>query len=141
MLSFLYAVQGNLRELQQKHNRFHLPGMKGKAHMPIYNKLVRDLIPDIILESGKEPITSILTDEEYVAALRNKLDEEIREYLSAANDNDALEELADILEIVGTLATVHGSSLDDVLLIKTEKNRARGGFEKKTFIIEVKDES
>lgn len=109
--------------------------------MPIYNKLVRDFIPDIIRKSGKKPITSTLTDDEYVAALRTKLDEEVREYLDATYHNDALEELADILELVSALSAVHGSSYENVLSIQADKNRARGGFEEKIFLIEVKDES
>ena len=42
-----------------------------------YNKLVRDLIPEIIEESGKECRTRILSDEEYLGMLDLKLDEEL----------------------------------------------------------------
>lgn len=31
----------------------------------VYNKLVRDNIPDICKANGEEPFTRILTDEEY----------------------------------------------------------------------------
>ena len=46
----------------------------------IYNKLVRDLIPDIIEESGNECRTRILSEEEYLKMLDAKLDEELAEY-------------------------------------------------------------
>ena len=39
----------------------------------IYNKLVRDSIPDIIEESGNECRTRILSDEEYLKMLDNSL--------------------------------------------------------------------
>lgn len=34
--------------------------------MPVYNKLVRDRIPQVIRSSGKECRTRILNEEEYV---------------------------------------------------------------------------
>ena len=37
-----------------------------------YNKLVRDKIPEIIKINGEEPITRILTEEEYKKALEKK---------------------------------------------------------------------
>ena len=45
-----------------------------------YNKLVRDLIPDIIENSGKQCRTRILSDDEYLEKLDAKLDEELEEY-------------------------------------------------------------
>ena len=38
----------------------------------IYNKLVRDKIPDIIKNNGEEPITRILNYEEYKKELEKK---------------------------------------------------------------------
>lgn len=44
----------------------------------IYNKLVRDNIPNIIKEKGETPITRILNDNEYKKELENKLYEEYK---------------------------------------------------------------
>ncbi len=71
--------------------------------MPLYNKLVRDLIPQVIEKSGKQFTTRILEDEEYIMELRKKLQEEVQEYLEADNDKDSLEELADLMELIHTL--------------------------------------
>ena len=81
--------------------------------MPIHNKLVRDKIPQIIKNDGKTPITKILNDDDYIAELRKKSEEELQEYLSAATNEAALEELADLLEVIHALAKVHGSSIED----------------------------
>lgn len=107
--------------------------------MPIYNKLVRDRIPEIIAASGKKFTTSVLTEEAYRAKLREKLQEEINEYLAANADNECLEELADVLEVVYALAAVHGATsrgLEELRLAKAEK---RGGFEQKLYLHEVED--
>jgi predicted house-cleaning noncanonical NTP pyrophosphatase (MazG superfamily) len=41
--------------------------------MPVYNKLVRDRIPEIIRESGKESACTTLDQEGYIAELKKKL--------------------------------------------------------------------
>ena len=46
--------------------------------MPIYNKLVRDKIPQIIKASGKSPTTKILNEKEYITELRKKSQEELQ---------------------------------------------------------------
>ena len=64
--------------------------------MKRFDKLVRDKIPQIIEASGKTPITRILDREEYMTCLETKLDEEVCEF----HESKAMEELADILEVV-----------------------------------------
>ncbi len=107
--------------------------------MPIYNKLIRDRIPEIIAESGKRYTISVLPDEEYMGKLREKCQEELNEYNRAQSDQECLEELADLLEVVYALARVHGASPRDLEEIRRVKAKKRGGFERKLFLHEVED--
>ncbi len=45
--------------------------------MPVYNKLVRDRIPEIIEKTGKRFTTRILSEKEYIEELRKKSYEEL----------------------------------------------------------------
>lgn len=108
--------------------------------MPIYNKLVRDRIPEIIAHSGKKYSTQILEKQDYIRELKKKSYEELEEYMNAANDSDAIEELADILEILHAFAECHGVSIEEVEQIRKQKADKRGGFKEKIFLIEVEDE-
>lgn len=108
--------------------------------MPVYNKLVRDLIRQMIDQTGKQHTTRILDDSEYIEALRTKLNEEQQEYLEADNDQDSLEELADVLELIHALAKTHGSTIEQVEEIRKQKAEKRGGFNDKVFLIEVEDD-
>ena len=62
----------------------------------IYNKLVRDNIPNIVAKSGKRCKYQILSHAEYLFALDKKLQEELEEY----QDSRSIEELADLVEVV-----------------------------------------
>ena len=75
-----------------------------KQDQPGAEKLVRDKIPQIIRETGAEPLVRVADEAEYVQLLRRKLLEEVGEFL----DSGATEELADILEVVLALASQHG---------------------------------
>lgn len=101
----------------------------------IYNKLVRDLIPDIIAESRKECRTRILSDEEYLKMLDLKLDEELAEYHQDQN----IEELADLLELIRAAAIARGYTLEELEAARAEKAKKCGGFEKKIFLIDVSE--
>ncbi|HLR72340.1 MAG TPA: nucleoside triphosphate pyrophosphohydrolase [Pseudogracilibacillus sp.] len=108
--------------------------------MPIHNKLVRDKIPEIIAATGKEFTTKILGDKDYVEELKKKLTEELNEYLETTTDEDALEELADVLELIHALVKVHGKDMATLEQIREDKAEKRGGFADKIFLIEVEDE-
>ena len=105
----------------------------------VYNKLVRDNIPNIIKEKGETPITRILDDDTYKIELEKKLYEEYNEVLEASGDN-RVEELADMLEIIRALAKLENKSLQDVIDIADNKNIKRGAFEKKIFLEKVLEE-
>jgi len=108
--------------------------------LPIYNKLVRDRIPEIIENSGEKFSTRILGNEEYITELQKKAYEELEEYIGTETLEDAIEELADLLEIVHSLAESHGSSIQEVEKVRKQKAAKRGGFKDKIFLIEVEDE-
>ena len=97
----------------------------------IYNKLVRDKIPQIIREQGEVPNYRILDQEEYINCLEQKLDEEFGEY---HRDRNA-EELADILEVLFALADSLGCSREELMEIYQRKHDARGGFTDRIFLI------
>jgi predicted house-cleaning noncanonical NTP pyrophosphatase (MazG superfamily) len=88
-------------------------------------KLVRDKIPEIIRASGLKPLVRTANGEEYRNLLRAKLTEEVQEFLDS--DENA-EELADILEVVLTLAREAGISQQQLEVIRVTKAAERGGF-------------
>ena len=99
-----------------------------------FNKLVRDNIPDIIANNGEESVTRILADEEYKVELYKKLLEEANEVISSKTSDETIEELADVLEILKSIAELNGKKLDDVVEIAKQKRLKRGGFEKRIFL-------
>ena len=103
----------------------------------IYNKLVRDNIPDIINGNGEIPITRILSQEEYKQELENKLYEEYQEVLNTTNSKDRIEELADMLEIMIALAKLEDKTLDDIVDVAKTKRLKRGGFNKRIYLEKV----
>lgn len=102
----------------------------------IYNKLVRDNIPEIIENNGETPITRILTDTEYKQELEKKLFEEYNEVLETCG-KDRIEELADMLEIIIALSKIEKSNLDEVIEVAKEKVKKRGAFDKKIYLEKV----
>ncbi len=98
--------------------------------MRIYNKLVRDNIPEIIRNSGETAHISFLDDASYLKELRKKLLEETNEFL----ESEEIVELADILEVIEALAKAKGSSLDEVMNLKIKKSIKNGSFDKKLFL-------
>ena len=65
-----------------------------------YRKLVRDRIPEIIEASGKICKTEVLSGEEYLKLVDEKLKEELSEYYAEYDPQKKLEELADLVEVI-----------------------------------------
>ena len=101
----------------------------------IYNKLVRDRIPEIIEASGKTCLTATLSDEAYLHMLDLKLCEELAEY----QESKSMEELADLIEVIAATAKARGYSWDQLMRTRNQKRDKRGGFEKKILLMEVSD--
>ena len=99
----------------------------------VYNKLVRDKIPEIITASGKTCEIEILSDEAYLQMLDKKLDEELAEYHKDQN----IEELADLLEVLYAVTKARGYSLEELYQVRDEKQKSRGGFDRKILLKSV----
>lgn len=102
----------------------------------IYNKLVRDNIPEIIELNGEKPVVSILDDIRFKEELEKKLYEEYKEVIESSG-TDRLEELADMIEVVKALAKLENKTLDEVIEIANIKRNKRGSFDKKIYLEKV----
>jgi len=98
------------------------------------NKLVRDKIPEIIKKKGAVPITHIASDEEYWKKLKEKLQEEIDEFMKDSNE----EELADILEVVYALCDYKKIDKKQLEMLRKKKAEERGGFKDKIILDETR---
>lgn len=103
--------------------------------MKIYNKLVRDKIPEIIENDNQTCVTRILNNEEYLKELNKKLQEEMNEYLESGD----LEEIADLQEVVLAILDAKNCSHEEFENIRISKVNKRGAFKKKIFLETVED--
>lgn len=96
-----------------------------------YNKLVRDKIPEIIIKKGENPLFHIADEEEYWMKLKEKLKEEVEEFMQAENE----EELADIMEVIDAICFYKKFKYSKILEIKIKKSEEKGGFNER-FILD-----
>lgn len=94
--------------------------------MKVYDKLVRDRIPEIIEASGSKCEIEVVSDEVSLEYLYRKLSEEVEELLSDRN----LDEIADVMEVLFAIGKKYGYSEDDVLDRREQKKNSKGGFDK-----------
>lgn len=93
--------------------------------MKVYDKLVRDRIPEIIEASGNKCEIEVVSDDVALEYLYKKLNEEVCELL----DDKNLDEIADVMEVLFAIGEKYGYSESEVLSMRSEKRLARGGFD------------
>lgn len=81
---------------------------------------------------GEKAEYRVLDDAEYLNALVDKLREEVNEF--DPKDPKALNEIADILEVIDSLIKAVGSDQSRIKEIQTSRKKERGGFDKRIFI-------
>lgn len=101
--------------------------------MPKYNKLVRDLIPEIIRSKKQNCVTHIANEEEYWQQLLNKLEEEVAEFREDSNE----EELADIYEVLDAIITHKKFQKSDISQKQDLKRKNRGSFTQRIILDEA----
>ena len=82
MPELLNLIQENLR-LKRMNKEIQI-------NMPVYNKLVRDRIPQIIEASGKVAIARVLEPSEHLGEIKAKMLEEAQELQEATSPNEAV---------------------------------------------------
>lgn len=96
-----------------------------------YYKLVRNNIPKIMAKDGSRVKYQVLSDTRlFQLELENKLDEELNEL----KDGYAIEEFADVLEVLKEIATLRGINWSDIIDCQDKKREEKGGFSEKIFL-------
>jgi predicted house-cleaning noncanonical NTP pyrophosphatase (MazG superfamily) len=96
----------------------------------VFNKLVRDKIPEIIEQKGEVATYETLTTEDFKAAVADKLVEEALEF----KGDPSIEELADVFEVLDAILKAYKIKRSAVVDHQRRKRVARGGFEKRVFL-------
>jgi predicted house-cleaning noncanonical NTP pyrophosphatase (MazG superfamily) len=96
-------------------------------------KLVRDRIPEIIAAEGRQAEVRALSDEEYDAALLDKLVEEVEE-LRSAGPEDRLEEAADLYEVLLAIVAQLDCDAETLAAVAARKRETRGAFAQRLWL-------
>jgi predicted house-cleaning noncanonical NTP pyrophosphatase (MazG superfamily) len=88
-------------------------------------KLVRDKIPNIIKDSGRDPDYYTALAPERIQRLFDKMREELDEFI----EDPCLEEAADMYEVLLALCAAHELPLREVVWAAATKWEERGGFD------------
>lgn len=129
-----FYIDGNITAYGDEAGAIWVPKVKkDDTKVTVYNKLVRDKIPEVIANTGRGCAVDLVYGKERYKLLENKLKEEVEEFLQDKN----LEELADIMEVVFGLAESLGYSEEELLKKRDEKREERGGFKEGVVLLKV----
>jgi predicted house-cleaning noncanonical NTP pyrophosphatase (MazG superfamily) len=102
-------------------------------------KLIRDGLPQMMLDQGLSVFCHRLDDRAFLEALKAKLIEEAQE-VAAAGPVDLVEELADVSEVIMALIAAAGLSPEAVEVARLAKRAQRGGFDGRIYNLAVEGE-
>lgn len=98
------------------------------------NKLVRDKILEIMTNHGSKLYSYALNDVDFEKQLKIKLIEEAHEVQQSNNSQELLEELADVMEIVHQLLSLHNFTITELNKAQKAKRDTKGGYNNRCFV-------
>lgn len=110
----------------------------------IYNKLVRDKLPEIFEKEGKSCVLENIDGEEFAKALMDNFDEEValfKESFQQEDDENAVKKIADIVEVLYAVLDLIGVEQSSFEKIRNAEKTKFGGFENRVFLKEVTDKT
>ena len=102
-----------------------------------YNKLIRDRILEIIKAAGEKPYWRVLGRKEYTKEIKKKILEEAKELIEVKKKEEIINEIVDIQELIDILVSELGLTKSEIQKQQKIKNKKRGGFKKKLFLIKT----
>lgn len=105
-------------------------------------KLVRDNVPEILASSGLRHDIEVLSNEQYIKALEDKLLEELNEYYESRKSEhaDGIEELVDLYEVTLALVNALGCNMYDFDNRVIKKRNDRGSFRSRFLLKKIYEE-
>ncbi len=112
--------------------------IKKQTMKKIYNKLIRDKIPQIIKKNNQKGDFEKLNKKEFQKALLKKLEEETKEVIEAKdNKEELINEISDIYEIIDAMIESFNLNKKEIIQKQKDKRRKRGGFKERIFLKSV----
>jgi len=99
----------------------------------LYDKLIRDKIPEIIENAGKEYEIHKADQEEYIEKLLLKVEEELTEF----KEEPSIAEMADLFEVLDAVIDYYNFEREEIKEYQENKRKERGGFKKKLILDKV----
>ena len=103
--------------------------------------LVRDKMPKRLGKLGVYVEGHSLHPKDHIDHLKLKLQEEVDEVINAVTPKEIKEEIADVLEVLYTIAKYYNLQIEHLEKKRLQKQGERGGFSKGLFVefVEVED--
>lgn len=99
-----------------------------------FNKLVRNKLPERMIQEGITVSKKTLSTAEYRAELINKIYEEVQEVQECDNREEFVTEIADLLEVIESLLREHNISMEEVKREQQLKKDANGYFSVENYV-------
>ena len=136
ILSHPYYILRKQKAIVQVKNQFE-PNYQKQT----FYKLVRDKIPILIKSKGENVKTISITSEQTLELIKQKIIEESYEFFWEVENDNLMEELADIYELIRSASKIFDTSIDEVKAIADKKRETKGGFDSGIYLIETQEKA